>query len=435
MSQNLIEPGYNVNPYGSYETWKITGVNENDGFMRVSGPSVPGKRLDIFLEEIDSTSQSLELKQEALEAIINWSKAKMFLGDTRSSTNPGASFVSRDGNVFFAPEHISSRCLFIEGGKLDTYNCPDLVGMNTTAFCTAAMLYKILSGTHPYPSDDLFQNMREGVFLPVHLAAPGLNPQLSELIQEALMLPVEKKGKQHTAPKSANEILTNIIDILTNNENKAVSFSSLFETVSTEKVKQYEKETKNYYFRKNKIVKFKRYATNNKYLLIGFAIGIAFILFVVFSTAISISHRPTTDGMSPDLVVNTYYDAFSSLNHQFMEACIHGADRSDINTVASFYAVIKQRQAYEGQNASSLIQARIWRDTGGKLPAPNVFGITDLKVNNIGGDEEDGMLIFTADYNFWTPYDEYAMHRNDTLTLKRDKRKRWKIIEILRTEN
>jgi len=432
MSQSLIDPGFIVNSDGSHETWKVTGVNEIGGFMRVFGPYVPGKRLDLLLEGIGTISQLPVLKQEALEAVVNWSKAKMYLGDTRSASNPGASFVSKEGNVFFAPEHISSRCLFIEGNKLDSYNCPDLIGMNTTAFCTAAMLYKILTGTLPYSSDDIYQDMREGIFLPIHLAAPGLNAQLAELIQIALMLPVEKK--KNAVQKSGIDILSGILEILTGSENKAVSVSSLFKTVSFDEVKRYENEKKNYLFRTNMILKTKRYILNNKPFLIGIAIGIAFILFILFNTVLNIKSRPTTEGMPPDAVAIAYYDAFSSLNHDFMEACIQGADSRDINAVATFYAVTKQKQAYEGGNAPAIIQAKVWKETGGQLPAPNVFGVTDLNVDHIGGEEEEGLIVYQADYDLWSPYDDFARHRSDVLTLKKDNRKRWRIIEILRTE-
>jgi hypothetical protein len=433
MSQSLIDPGYIVNPDGTHEVWKAAGVNETGGFMRVFGQYVPGKRLDLLLEEIGSISQLPVLKQEALEAVINWSKAKMFLGDTRSAVNPGASFVSKDGNVFFAPEHISSRCLFIEGNKLDSYNCPDLNGMDTSAFCAGVMLYKILTGSHPYPSDDIYQDMREGIFLPVHIAASGLNEQLSELIQSALMLPVEKK--KNNVLKSGIDILTNIIEILSGKENKAVSVSSLFTPVPVDKTKRIENEKKNYLFKRNTIIKTKRYIMNNKHLMIGIAVGVVFVLFILFSTVINISSRPTTEGMSPDTVAVAYYEAFSSLNHPFMEACVQGADRSDINAASTFYAVLKQRQAYEGSNAPSIIQARVWKETGGELPAPNVFGVTDLKLDYIGGEEEDGLIIFRADYNLWSPFDDFARYRNDILTLKRDRRKHWRIIELLRTES
>jgi hypothetical protein len=433
MSQSLIDTGIIVNPDGSNETWKIIGVNETGGFMRVFGPFVPGKRLDLLLEEIGS-SQSPALKQEVMEAVINWSKAKMFLGDTRSAINPGASFVSKEGGVFFAPEHISSRCLYIEGNEVDTYNCPDLAGMDITAFCAAVMLYKVLTGNHPYLSKDIFQDMREGVFFPVHLAALGLNAQLSELINAALMLPVVKKDKKNTITKTGIEILKGILEILSGNENKTVDISSLFETLSPEKAKQFEKEKKSYLFNKNKILKVKRYVKNNKYLLIGISIGVAFVIFILFNTVLSVSNRQTTEGMSPDTVVIAYYDAFSALNHQFMEACIKGADRSDINAASSYYAVLKQRQAYEGAKATSFIQARVWKEMGGELPAPNVFGVTDLKIKRISGDIYDGLIVFNAVYNLWSPFDSYARHISDTLTLKWD-RNCWRIIELLRSES
>jgi len=295
------------------------------------------------------------------------------------------------------------------------------------------MLYKILTGNHPYPSADIYQDMREGVFLPIHLAAPGLNAQLAELIQAALILPVEKK--KTGSSKSGIDILTGIIEILTGKENKFVSVSSLFETISSDKAKHFENEKKNYLFRMNTIIKTKRYILNNKHVLIGIGIGIAFILFILFNTVINISGRLTTEGMSPDTVVTAYYDAFSSLNHPFMEACIKGADKRDINAVATFYAVLKQRQAYEGTKAPAIIQARVWRDTGGQLPAPNVFGVTDLKSDHIGGEEEEGVMVFQAEYNLWSPFDDFARHRVDILTLKRDSGKRWRIIELLRTEN
>jgi len=432
MSQSLIDPGFTVNPGGSHETWKVTGVNEQGGFMRVFGPHVPGKRLDLLLEEIGPISQSPELKQEALEAVIYWSKAKMFLGDVRSALNPGAAFVAKEGNVFFAPEHISSRCLFIEGNQLDTYNCPDLIGMDATAFCTAVMLYKILTGNHPYPTVDIYQDMREGVFVPIHLAAPGINEQLSELIQAALLLPVEKKNIVKT---SGIDILSGILEILTGRGNKFASVSSLFETISPEKEKHFEKEKKRYLFKMNIIIKTKRYILNNKPFLLGIALGAAFIIFILCNTIINISNSPTTEGMTPDTVVTAYYEAFSSLNHPLMEACIKGADKRDINAVATFYAVLKQRQAIEGAKAPSIIQARVWKEIGGQLPDPNVFGVTDLVVKHVGGEEDDGLMIFQADYDLWSPFDDFARHRSDILTLKKDRRRHWRIIELLRTEN
>lgn len=439
MSQCLIEPGYVVNPDGTHEVWKSAGVNDTNGFMRVWGPMFSGKRLDLLLDNFDSVvTDTTKSKQTALQVVLWWIRAKMFLGDTRSTLNPGAAFVHdgkspsyQKGAVFFAPEHLSNRCLLIEGTEIDRYNCPDLIGMDASAFCAGVMLYKILTGSHPYPNTDIFQDMREGVFLPVRLAAPELDEKLAALIQAALLLPVERKK----ASKSGTDILSGFMEILlVDTESTAIDISLLFNTLSVEKTKKAEKEKQRHLFRQNSIVKTKRFAIRNKHLLLGSSIALAFALFLLFSTQRTFSQRPTTAGLSSETVVIAYYESFSSLNHIFMEACIQrGVDRSDINVAATFYAISRTRQAHEAATAPLIISARVWLEQGGTLPARDVFGITELTVERLAGSEADDMVVYRADYLLWSP-DEYSRSRTDILTLRRDRRGNWRIIEILRTE-
>jgi len=424
MSQSLIEQGFIVNPDGSHEIWKPAGVNETNGSMRVFGAAFQGERLDILLDEPKTKKQTL------MEAVIYWIRAKLILGDTRSSLNPGASFIKSNGSVFFTPEHLSNRCLYVEGSHLDRYNCPDLIGMDTAAFCAGVMLYKIITGNHPYPSKDIYQDMREGVFLPMRLAAPNMNEKLSNLIQAALLLPVPKK---RTA-KSGVDILTDLLNLLTNKENDITADTPLFIKLPKEKIEQIEREKKTYLFRQKVAVKTKRFVSLNKYFIIGCGLGLLFALFVFFSTARGFTQRPTTEGMSPDTVVVAYYEAFSSLNHILMQACINGADKGDINVAASLFAIMKQRQAYGIENAPSIIQARVWRQSGGELPSPNAFGVTDLVVDFVGGSEDEGLVMYRASYYLWSPDESFARDRSDKLMLKRDRRKHWRIIEIDRTE-
>nr|AGS52292.1 hypothetical protein [uncultured bacterium contig00061] len=75
------------------------------------------------------------------------------------------------------------------------YVHPDLEGTDAAAFTAAAMLYRVLAGTPPFPTEEellLRQDMREGHFLPIRFAVPGLNPGLAALVQKALG-PVGKK--------------------------------------------------------------------------------------------------------------------------------------------------------------------------------------------------------------------------------------------------
>jgi len=447
MSQSLIEPGYVVNPDGSHEIWKAAGVNEVNGAMKVFGPVFRGKRLDVLLEDtealIHSAKQTAQ-RQTALQAVIYWIKAKMFLGETRSILNLGAAFICMEdtadhprGSVFFAPEHLASRCLLLESGKQDQslhdrFNCPDLFGMDAAAFCAGTMLYKILTGGLPYSGAEIYQDMREGIFMPVHPAAPELNEKLAELIQSALHLPVAKKKPS----MSGLDILTGILEILIGDikTSASVNIDSLFAAITLEKSKQAEAKSKKFLLNKNVIIKSKRFAAQNRYFFIGGGIGLFFILFILFSTIQGARQRPTTAGLSPDTVVEAYFNAFSSLDHVFMESCINGADKTDVNVAVSFYAVFKQRQAYENAGQPLIIQAKAWKDNGGELPSPNVFGVTDLNITYIGGNEEDGLVVYRADYMLWSPIEDHARNRSDVMTLKTDRKRHWRIIEILRTE-
>jgi hypothetical protein len=442
MSQSLIETGIVSYPDGSREIWKPAGVNEVNGLMRVWGPLFDAQRLDLLLEKTElsvQTASKQAAQQAALHAVVFWIRAKMLLGDTRSASNPGAAFFcgedgkapgQKKGAVFFAPEHLSSRCLFAEGSEIDRYNCPDLTGMETAAFCAGLMLYMILTGAHPYPEETIYQDMREGVFLPPHLAAAGLNKKTNELILAALLLPVEKKRTE----KSGSDILAGFLEILTDRENSIIDVSSLFNTLTTEENTRFENERKQYLFRQKTVVKTRRFAVHNKYAITGIATVLFFALFIIISTTRSISQRQTTAGMASDTVIFAYYDAFSSLNHVFMEACIWGADKTDINAAVNLFAIVKAREAYEYTNAQVIIPARVWKENGGELPAPNVFGVTDIDIEHLAGSEESDMIIYRTEYTLWSPIDDYSVKRSDVITLKRDRQKNWRITEILRNE-
>ena len=432
MAQSLIEPGFVVSSDGTHKPWKPAGVNDMDGFMRVWGPLFDGTRLDVLLEEINPDTDCTQAKQKALDAVVLWIKAKLFLGETKAVINPGASFVG-ENNVFFAPEHISTRCLFIEQtgenvSQQDRYNCPDLIDTNATAFCAGVMLYKILTGSHPYPTLEIYQNMREGVYMPVNLAAPDLNENISGLIQEALLLPVVKKRSS----KNGAAILSQIINILCI-KTKVVDVSSLYTPLPAEKKAHLLKQKKQYLFRQASAKAIKDFAVRNRKVLIGAGIVLFIFLFIFFNSLKPNPNRPETEGMTSDSVAAAYYSAFSVLDHFFMEACVLGADRGDINIAASLYAVNRARQAYEGSFAPQYITAQTWQEHGGSLPAPNVFGVTDFSLQHISGNENDAAVTYRADYLLWAP-DEDARNRSDVLTLRRDRFKNWRITEILRTE-
>jgi hypothetical protein len=462
MSQCLIEPGYIVYPDGSNTVWKASGVNELDGYMRVWGTPFSGERLDIMINNMinlpkQAQDQAEQRQKAAFQAVVYWMRAKLLIGETHSALNPGAAFVScsdsgeyQKGSVFFTPESLSQRCLLVEGASytavmrsgvseareniqsaLDRYNCPDLKDTEAAAFCAGTMLYTVLAKAHPYPDiENIFQDMREGNFIPPKLAIPGINKELGELINSALLLPVAAKKPS----VSGAVILGSFLKILMNKEEGVANISSLCSPLSKEEEGKFLKEKNSYIKNQNFTVKSKRFILQHKFAIMGITVAVLFVLFVVVSMVRAGQSRKTTEGMSPVTVINEYYEAFSNLNHQFMEMCIYGASKNDIDVAANFFVVTKVRQAYEPGEQASIMSARVWKQTGGELPAPNVFGITDLKIKFLSGSESDGLIMFRADYLLWFPTEKTASSRTDELTLKRIKGN-WRITEINRTLN
>jgi hypothetical protein len=430
LAQTFNEHGFVVCPDNSVHIWAAAGVTEHEGFMRIWGPLFDGIRLDDLL--------LVPGKQDmALQAVISWIQGKLALGDTSSVLSPGAAFVLfKDdafpkGSVLFTPENLAERCLSVEGYRLNHFMSPDLSGMNAAAFCAAAMLYKIFAGVPAYPSvKDFYQDMREGFFVPLHLAAPGIDDELASCLQTALLQPVSY------LKKSANDssLLKKMLKILMKMGADA-PVSAFFGKINKNEEKHLVKERERFIKRRSRIVKIKRFVKRNKVILIIAGIILIFSVFVVSTTIVSRNSRPTTKGMDPRTMVTSYYEAFSNLNHQFMEECLMGADKSDINAAINYFVIYKIRQSNELKSSSSFITARVWKENGGTLPAPDVFGVVDLSLVNLEVDDTGAQTKYRADYTLWYPNEPLPVNRSDVLTLARNKKGNWQITKIDRTIN
>ena len=441
MPQCLTEPGYIVLPNGSREVWKASGVNEINESMCVWGTLFAGTRLDRLIND----SESEEQKEKALQAVVFWLRAKMLLGGEETVTNPAAVIVNPEeggqfpkGSVFFSPLNLSNRCLLMEKpdsygtGAVDYCNCPDLAETDADAFCAGAMLYKIFSGSFPFTdSKTIYQDMRDGVFLPLHIAVPGLDKNLCDLVRSALTLPVESEKSK----KKGAEITGSLLTLLMNGESNIVSPASLYRELTAQEKSHLVKENKKYLLKQNTYVRAKRFTAKNKTMLTAVILSSVIVIFLAGSFINTIRMRPTTEGMDAETVVIAYYNAFDSLDMDMMEACIKGAKKTDVNAVTSLFAISKTRQSYEQSVTGSVYtSAEEWRNSGGELPAIDVFGITDLTVQFISGSDLENTMTYRTSYYLWSPDASYSVYRTDTLTLNVDKKNNWRITDIQRDE-
>jgi len=474
----IVRPGDAGNP-GSVELWKASGVIEYAGddkaqppTMVVWGPAFEGERLDLMVN--DSARQD-----EALSAIALWLRAVLTLEEKSLVSVPlwPCAAIVASAQVFFAPPTLALRCLRADHESLhfsgyEWYVHPDFGGTELVqdqhsstqpdhlarqgsdrspslgknqlkvelakankraAFTAATMLYRVIAGLPPFPAANdimLHQDMREGNFLPIRLAVPGLDGRLADLIQRILV----PHGKRNTitgiaiAKPLPNELLAAIHppphgedlpakDTATHTS-LAASINSLIMPVSEEDRLVLEKEKNQFLKLKTASVNTRRFVIRNAGILAASLAVFGFLVFV-FSTIInSRAARPTTEGMYPIQVVESFYNAFGELDHHLMENIVlRGVGRNDINTVTHLFVINRVRMAHEFSPTPLIISAMEWQERGGGETHLAVFGVTDLQIEEIERGRELGQqerrtrrnraeeeeVHFRVDYLFWVP--------------------------------
>jgi hypothetical protein len=269
------------------------------------------------------------------------------------------------------------------------------------------MLYRIFAGRGVFSgadADAIHQDMREGVFLPPRLAAPGLDGALGALIEDALA-PAENGGRRKAAGGGPAE----------NGRDREAAFPGGFTAIlgpprsrppeafirplpeaETAKI---EEEKKRYLKKRGVSVGARRFVVRNTALITGVAAAVLILFLVVRSVIAGRAGLPDTGGMEAVEVTQTYYQAIGALDHQMMEACVTGkAGKDDIDMVTRFYVLNKVREAYEP--GFSVTPAQEWIDAGSPAEA-QVFGVSDLRVEEIRGDGDEAR--FTAEFTLWVP--------------------------------
>ncbi|MDR0312050.1 MAG: hypothetical protein LBI14_00470 [Treponema sp.] len=430
MAQFITQSGFLVFPNGKTEPWKAEGVYENPGqndkpgTMIVWGTSFPGVSLDsLVMASLASTED--KAKDQALDALRHWLKAKAALGEDKT-VYPGAAGVlvvcnTTDpnfpaGTVLFPPDRLVKRAIEAGGDdevlQAQQWYHPDLKGKDSTSFSAAVMAYTIFCGAVPYASeqaqkdgDVLRQDMREGVFIPPSLAAPGLDNELVNAISAA-MEPIKTKGEVKIRP--APEILKNLLG-----DSGPRKVASFFTPVGEEERTRIKNELTKYSKKRNFTVKSRRFVIRNTTIIVICLIAAVGIGLTVRGYLVRLAERPNTQGMTPVEVVNVYYGSFETLDHEMMEACIYGKNaKLDIDFILNLYVLTRSMMAYEG--SQRVVSAREWLAAGSPQTDLTIFGITDLSLRPMGGNESQGVIILEASYKLWLP--AAFMDDADTLT-------------------
>ncbi|MDR0568382.1 MAG: hypothetical protein LBG87_04165 [Spirochaetaceae bacterium] len=404
-AQIITLPGWAVSADGAVELWKLEGVAERDGRMVLWGRDFAGEPLS---ELIDCDAR----KDFGLDALRRWIAARLILSETKSVESapapyPIGAFIRGDGTILFPPEPLIRQAVSAESSDLwraaaERWAHPDLTGLEASLFTAGAMAYRIFAGSPPFPNSDidaLRQDIREGVFFPLRFAAPGLDSGLAELITDALEQCTKKKPDREK---------TVTLRMLADRLGAAGSApaESYIRVLSPAEQAKVSAELERFRKKQRVTVQTKRFAVRNAAILGAVFAGLIAVGLAAHSIAVAKASRPTTKGMTPIEVAETYYTAIGDLDHTLMEACVSGkAGKGDIEMVINYFVLSKVRQAYE-MGGERVISARKWLDAGSpsvEETGTAVFGVTDLRLTPLDADGRDGEVSFQSEYRLWHP--------------------------------
>jgi hypothetical protein len=429
LARLISRTGLIVPPGGTALVWRTEGVTEYQAAgspeptMVIWGPDFAGTRLDRLIEEGGET---------ALDALRYWVQARGILNsagarpDSRDGTFypwPAAAILAFDspaflgGTVFFPPDRLIKRAAEAEGSDAwlkgaERWTHPDLAGEAADVFAAAAMLYHILCGEPPYPNsgiEGLHSDIREGVFTPPDLMAPGLDRDIASLVTRSLSPGPAKAGRPSpslSVSLSIEEFGKLIGPPLSGGP------EVFFRRLSEEEQKKIEARREQFNRKKAAGVKTRRFIRRNRAVIGGVIIALAALGFVIGSIAKSRMDLPSTRGMSPREVITSYYGAIETLDHTLMEACtINKAGKGDIDMVTNLFVIGKVREAYEMRRP--VMAAGEWLDSGAAPTELTVAGVTGLRIEGEDEDEGDGETAYKAAYTLWLPA-AYARDIQDT---------------------
>lgn len=309
-------------------------------------------------------------------------------------------------DLIILPPRLVQRCTLAEPKTALTYHYPyihpdgDQAALpNAAYFFLSALLYRCLTATAPFntaavpfagmydslfdmqgkktkktiednqtgeasePAEQLVQNIRDGVYIPIGFRCPGLVKEVQELINRALLLTNTKQAAQaalssceqlctyrstavplfYTSQTNSTKITAAGMQTAPDNQ----SCRSPLPTSGTLEQPTY-KQLLSFIHAERKQINRKRFLRKNTGKLIAAATGLIVLLAVAIGVIHVATQPPETAGLSPEAVVHGFYTAVGALDQVQASAYTKNKAGSEYeNLLVHLFVTSKMREAYE----------------------------------------------------------------------------------------
>lgn len=402
LMQFLIEPGYiaEINGDGSVsfsqytfqQSFEETEKGRKNSSVHISGPAYKGTPLIEILNGDD-----IEKARTAVNKISRIVEASLEADMTLPTVGPLGTLLGDDGTVLFLPYTLLNKALYSRGDAfLSKYEgCwrnTALTFKDGLRFTVAAYAYKVLSGTMPFPSDNSYSRVEDyydrnfnrlNWFCRLEKGGSTVNTDgIFSAVEQDLSCAapeMETSNKKKTGKKKKPQVFTTAVPELPAFDNRVITDAG----------------TQKSYQLQQKSIKRARFFRKNNGTITACTIGLVVLLLVGTSWLKDLMSKPTTLGMEPQEVVETFYEAFDTLDSVLFDSTrTDGAGESISNIIATFFVTAKMRESYEGITTYTPSK---WLNTLNPDTA-NIYGISHMTITAHPEKSTDTMKVYSAHY-------------------------------------
>lgn len=402
-----------------------------------------GKTLYSVLHSDISVNEKLAIVQKIVN-IIEWSFTQ---GKYINNCGPLGTIITDKNEIVMLPYEFYERSMFAQtqSETSEFHGCwtnGALDEVDSWRFTLSAYAYTAITGQKPFTelnSEKRAMDYFDNNFLPLEYAIIANNDDEKKLFQTIdKNLSITKKAYQIIKPQKNSSVAKRIETKLSLSENEKNSCSKYLSNLILEPIQEENPDfvaKREIFIKKqeSKISKKRFVRKHSTKITVITILSIIAILFI--GSLIKIyTEKPTTEGMSPIQVVETFYNSVNTMDSNVLLSCGPNSVTKDYSSmISSILVTSKMRESYESLVAIMPPSDWVNFDTPSEIP---VFGITQLEIishdtwNEISS--KGDTASFTVEYYLiYNPTDAlYEVQEvTDTLMLEFGS-KEWQIEEM-----